>query len=439
MGADLFLFASVEATSTRLSLNWFPTLSLTHHMFKFSPKPLLIISSPKRRFRYQSISCSDHNSSSPDFCIVSTSECSDGSVLFRFGDRRNVQVEKPPAYKEDEAKVSDDTEVHVIEGMPKSIPSEADAIPDDDSTVKESADTLGNVISKMVEEITDGDHPSVNTTMLSISDAVVLQSVEHTLKRKEMPTEELYLSSGAALLQRPAKALTGGHDAYFVACQNWLGIADGVGQWSLEGIKAGLYAQEFMENCEKIVSESQNTSMTDPVKVLTRSAAETQSPGSTTVLVAYFDGQTFHAANIGDSGFVIIRHGTVFKRSSPMVHEFNFPLQIERGDDPSKLAEVHKIDLIEGDVIVTGTDGLFDNLFEQEIALIATRSLQDGFKAQEIAESLAMRAQEVGKSESARSPFANAAQAAGYIGYNGGKLDDVSIIVSLVEKRSTSH
>lgn len=46
--------------------------------------------------------------------------------------------------------VVDDTEVHVIEGMPKSIPSEADAIPDDDSTVKESADTLGNVISKMV-------------------------------------------------------------------------------------------------------------------------------------------------------------------------------------------------------------------------------------------------------------------------------------------------
>lgn len=46
-----------------------------------------------------------------------------------------------------------------------------------------------------------------------------------------------------------------------------------------------------MENCEKIVSESQNTSITDPVKVLTRSAAETQSPGSTTVLVAYFDGQ----------------------------------------------------------------------------------------------------------------------------------------------------
>lgn len=32
------------------------------------------------------------------------------------------------------------------------------------------------------------------------------------------------------------QALTGGEDAFFVGGQNWLGVADGVGQWSLEGI-----------------------------------------------------------------------------------------------------------------------------------------------------------------------------------------------------------
>ena len=31
------------------------------------------------------------------------------------------------------------------------------------------------------------------------------------------------------------QALTGVEDAYFVAFQNWFGVADGVGQWSLEG------------------------------------------------------------------------------------------------------------------------------------------------------------------------------------------------------------
>lgn len=48
-------------------------------------------------------------------------------------------------------------------------------------------------------------------------------------------------------------------------------------------------------------------------------------------------------ANIGDSGFIVIRNGAVFKRSSAMVHDFNFQLLIERDDDPSELIEVHWI------------------------------------------------------------------------------------------------
>lgn len=52
---------------------------------------------------------------------------------------------------------------------------------------------------------------------------------------------------------------------------------------------------------------------------------------------------------------------------------------------------------------------------------------------------LATRAQEVGGSTSARSPFADAAQAAGYVGFTGGKLDDVTVIVSLVRKSSSSR
>lgn len=53
-----------------------------------------------------------------------------------------------------------------------------------------------------------------------------------------------------------------------------------------------------------------------------------------------------------------------------------------------------------------------------------------------MAELLATRAQEVGKSASERSPFADAAQAAGYVGCTGGKLDDVGVIVCLVQKQS---
>lgn len=42
----------------------------------------------------------------------------------------------------------------------------------------------------------------------------------------------------------------------------------------------------------------------------------------------------------------------------------------------------YKIALDEGDVIVTGTDGLFDNLYEQEIASIVSKSLEANLKPQ---------------------------------------------------------
>ncbi|KAK9989139.1 hypothetical protein SO802_029378 [Lithocarpus litseifolius] len=269
--------------------------------------------------------------------------------------------------------------------------------------------------------------------------AVELLSIESTLNGEQISTAGLILYSGAALLPHPSKALTGGEDAYFVAGQNWLGVADGVGQWSLEGINAGRYAQELLVNCEKIVLDSESVPMTKPEEVLIRSAAESQSPGSSTVLVAYFDGQVLHVANIGDSGFIAIRNGAVFNRSSAMVHGFNFPLQIERDDDPTEFIEGYKIDLDEGDVIVTATDGLFDNLYEKEIASAVSNSLQASLKPQDIAEYLAMRAQEVGRSACVRTPFADAAHAAGYVGYTGGKLDDVTVIVSFVQKRSSSN
>lgn len=42
----------------------------------------------------------------------------------------------------------------------------------------------------------------------------------------------------------------------------------------------------------------------------------------------------------------------------------------------------YKIALNEGDVIITATDGLFDNLYEQEIASIVSKSLEANLKPQ---------------------------------------------------------
>ncbi|KAI7737425.1 hypothetical protein M8C21_004876 [Ambrosia artemisiifolia] len=264
----------------------------------------------------------------------------------------------------------------------------------------------------------------------------LLLAAEAEVEREEIYLTDDILLSGAALLEHPFKALTGGHDAYFVADGKWLGVANGVSQWSLEGTGLGVYAQELMRTCEEILLDTSNVPLTNPVELLCRGVKETNMSGSANVLIANFNGQALHVANIGDTGFLIIRHGAVYKKSSPLLHEFHFAVQVDDSDDPLQLVEEHLIELEVGDIVVSATDGLFDNLYEREITMIVSKSLQAGMKPQEIANILAKRAQEVGKSSFVRSPFSDAAQAAGYTGYAGGKPDNVAVIVSLVEKRS---
>ncbi|KAL6643021.1 hypothetical protein ACP70R_021202 [Stipagrostis hirtigluma subsp. patula] len=242
----------------------------------------------------------------------------------------------------------------------------------------------------------------------------------------------LVLSSGAAILPHPSKVATGGEDAYFIACNGWFGVADGVGQWSFEGINAGLYARELMDGCKRFITEDEGVTDLRPEQILSKAADEAHSPGSSTVLVAHFDGQVLRASNIGDSGFLVIRNGEVYEKSKPMLYGFNFPLQIEKGDDPLKLVQNYTIDLKEGDAIVTATDGLFDNVYEHEVAAMVSKSLQADLKPTEIAEHLAARAQEVGRSGAGRSPFSDAALSVGYLGFSGGKLDDIAVVVSIV-------
>ncbi|KAH0768308.1 hypothetical protein KY285_004179 [Solanum tuberosum] len=344
----------------------------------------------------------------------------------------------------------DSDETDVIEVMPDSPKLEAEPVFDeevDHNLISESNESESplpsdeNLPSLSLEEERKEDVE--NTEIMEVYGHEVVEDkssdVLDSSKEATPAAAELILSSGATLLQYPSKAFAGGHEAYFIACGKWLGVADAVGSWSLEGSDPGVYAQELMQNSESIVSQCDTDSINDPKQVLNLSVSKTDSPGSSTVLIAHFDGKVLHVANIGDSGFIIVRNGSVYRKSSPMLHEFNLPIQIEKGDDPSQLLEEYKIELDEGDIIVTATDALFDNLYDQEIVSIVSRSLEADKSPQEIAEILATRVQQVGSSASGRSPFADAAQAAGYAGYTGGKRDDVAVIVSLVQKVIVSN
>ncbi|CAL5329629.1 unnamed protein product [Camellia sinensis] len=331
--------------------------------------------------------------------------------------------------------------LNVIETMTVSNPIEAEPIPDKET----SHDTLEELIDTNKSENTMKVHDGVPNVELEAQSsdldgsehrAVDLES-ETAVKREEISTAGYILSSGVYLLPHPSKS---GDDAYFIVGRNWLGVADGVSAWSEKGINPGIYSRELMENCRKIVSECDSMPLINPEEVISEAALEAESPGSSTILVACFDGQVLHVANIGDSGFIVIRNGVVYKKSTPRSFEFNCPFQIASGVDPSEYVDMYEIDLDEGDVIVTSTDGLFDNLYDPEIVSIVSKSMQSNFKPEEIAEALARRAHEIGNSTTCMTPFADAVAAFEFEeGFTGGKLDDVVVIVSLVQKISSPH
>nr|GEU32998.1 probable protein phosphatase 2C 62 [Tanacetum cinerariifolium] len=306
-------------------------------------------------------------------------------------------------------------------------------------THKEAENQLTeSVDDPLLETERTEDHVSSDELAESSEDMDLLIATEAEIEWKDIYLTGDVLSSGAALWEHPDKALTGGDDACFVAGSKWVGVANGVSEWSFEGTNPGAYAKELMRTCEDIVLDTGNVPVTNPVELLCRGVKETSMSGSSNVLIANFDGQALHVANIGDTGFLILRHGAIHRKSSPLLHEFHFALQVEDSDDPLQLVEEHTIELEEGDIVVSATDGLFDNLYEREIAMIVSKSLQAGMKPEDIANILATRAQEVGRSTSVRSPFSDAAQTAGYTGYAGGKPDNVAVIVSLVERMSNS-
>ena len=50
--------------------------------------------------------------------------------------------------------------------------------------------------------------------------------------------------------------------------------------------------------------------------------------GSTTACVLCLEGEQLHAANVGDSGFMVVRENEIVFKSPPQQHSFNFPYQL---------------------------------------------------------------------------------------------------------------
>lgn len=93
--------------------------------------------------------------------------------------------------------------------------------------------------------------------------------------------------------------------------------------------------------------------------------------------------------------------------------------------------QVFSLQVAAGDVIVAGTDGLFDNLYDNELMGVVVHSTRAGLAPQVTAENIVALARERAGDRNRQTPFSTAAQEAGFRFY-GGKMDDITVIVSYI-------
>lgn len=243
----------------------------------------------------------------------------------------------------------------------------------------------------------------------------------------------LKLISGSCYLPHPDKEETGGEDAHFICVdEQAIGVADGVGGWAELDIDSGQYSRELMANSVNAIKEEPRGSV-DPARVLEKAHSQTKAMGSSTACIIALTDQGLRAINLGDSGFMVVRDGCSIFRSNPQQHGFNFTYQLENGsngDLPSS-GEVSTVAVEPGDVVIAGTDGLFDNLYPNEITAVVVHAMRAGLGPQVTAQKLAALARQRAQDKDRQTPFSTAAQDAGYR-YYGGKLDDTTVVVSYI-------
>ncbi|KAK4294715.1 hypothetical protein Pmani_032680 [Petrolisthes manimaculis] len=166
--------------------------------------------------------------------------------------------------------------------------------------------------------------------------------------------------------------------------------------------------------------------------------------GSSTACVVVLQGDMGHlySANIGDSGFVVVRNGSVVHRSQEQQHYFNTPFQLSLPppgtnaqvlSDRPESAETLDFPVKEGDLLMVATDGVFDNLPDATIVreMNKVQGSTDLLLLQQAANSIAQQARRLAFDEDYMSPFARNARENG-INAIGGKPDDITVVLATI-------
>ncbi|KAI0483223.1 protein serine/threonine phosphatase 2C [Xylariaceae sp. FL0804] len=211
-----------------------------------------------------------------------------------------------------------------------------------------------------------------------------------------------------------------GQDAFFISRvgdTNALafGVADGVGGWEESGVDPADFSHSFCDYMASAAYEHRPDARAPPLtarSLMQRGYDDVckdksiPAGGSTAVVAIASEDGNLEVANLGDSGFVQLRLRAVHTYSEPQTHAFNTPYQLSivpasmlaraaafggaQLCDYPKDADVTQHNLQHGDILVFASDGVWDNLFNQDILGIASylmdssgawRATEDGIRA----------------------------------------------------------
>ena len=256
-------------------------------------------------------------------------------------------------------------------------------------------------------------------------------SVSKNDNSKENKTKETSTSftfeTGLFSRPHPAKILTGGEDSSFILPYD-VGVFDGVGGWkNVPESDAGKFSQQLAELTAKDIlfqRKELNLNQIDVIGALKYALKKNKEIGSCTATILSYnpDDKSITGLNLGDSGALIIRRkkdierklGKDLKkksltdqdqskkyetlpggskksgiekeerkmkisiedddalevafRSRIQMHDFNTPYQLGTNcTDVPEMGHFYTVNLCPDDIIILATDGMFDNLFDQDI------------------------------------------------------------------------
>lgn len=273
---------------------------------------------------------------------------------------------------------------------------------------------------------------------------ILASSAAQSLSSNER--SDLSFVVGTRLIPHPNKVEKGGEDALFVSTYNGgvLAVADGVSGWAEENVDPAVFPRELMSNISSVIGDDEVKN--DPQLIVRMAHENTHSIGSATIIIAMLEKNgTLKIANVGDCGLRVLREGRIIFATSPQEHYFDCPFQLssEIAGQTYKDAMVYSTEVKEGDIIVMGSDGLFDNVFDHEIEGVVSRfEGSDPEVAHKTVEALANLASVHARDPAFDSPYCLEARIQGFdvpawkkllgIKFTGGKLDDITVIVGTV-------